>query len=147
MYQLLTQCSVSRRRAIFLVICAVFFLFYFLPGSERIKIQLKTESVPVSYSTYEPILPAISPSSKKGQDPTRWLRENSGDKHAVSNPYIPQLPIISSYGRPRAALISLVRNSELEGIMQSMRQLEYRWNRKYQVRKLYWGSGRTRADG
>jgi hypothetical protein len=33
--------------------------------------------------------------------------------------------------RPRAALISLVRNSELPGIMQSMRQLEYHWNRKY----------------
>lgn len=34
--------------------------------------------------------------------------------------------------KPRAALISLVRNSELPGLMQSMRQLEYRWNRKYQ---------------
>jgi len=33
-------------------------------------------------------------------------------------------------------LISLVRNSELEGMMQSMRQLEFRWNRKYQVRAL-----------
>ncbi|MCJ1422477.1 hypothetical protein MMC29_000357 [Sticta canariensis] len=33
--------------------------------------------------------------------------------------------------KPRAALISLVRNSELSGMMQSMRQLEYQWNRKY----------------
>lgn len=33
--------------------------------------------------------------------------------------------------RPRAAIISLVRNEELEGIMQSMRQLEHRWNSRY----------------
>lgn len=43
--------------------------------------------------------------------------------------------LVSSFGhvntRPRAALISLVRNSELEGIVQSMQQLEYHWNRNY----------------
>lgn len=33
--------------------------------------------------------------------------------------------------KPKAALISLVRNSELDGIVQSMTQLEWRWNRKY----------------
>ena len=33
--------------------------------------------------------------------------------------------------RPRAALISLVRNEELDGILQSMRQLEYHWNERY----------------
>ena len=33
--------------------------------------------------------------------------------------------------RPEAALISLVRNEELEGILQSMRQLEYHWNQQY----------------
>lgn len=33
--------------------------------------------------------------------------------------------------RPRAALISLVRNSELEGIVQSISQLEHHWNHKY----------------
>ncbi len=33
--------------------------------------------------------------------------------------------------RPRAALISLVRNEELAGILQSMRQLEYHWNDRY----------------
>lgn len=32
--------------------------------------------------------------------------------------------------RPRAALISLVRNSELSGIQQSIRQLEYHFNSK-----------------
>lgn len=34
--------------------------------------------------------------------------------------------------RPRAAIISLVRNEELEGILQSMRELESHWNHKYQ---------------
>ena len=33
--------------------------------------------------------------------------------------------------RPKAALISLVRNEELDGILQSMRQLEYHWNHNY----------------
>ncbi|KAK6368375.1 hypothetical protein LTR64_006528 [Lithohypha guttulata] len=33
--------------------------------------------------------------------------------------------------RPKAAIISLVRNEELEGILQSMWQLERRWNRRY----------------
>lgn len=33
--------------------------------------------------------------------------------------------------RPKAAIISLVRNEELEGILQSMRQLEYHWNKRY----------------
>ena len=34
--------------------------------------------------------------------------------------------------KPKAALISLVRNQELDGIIQSMTQLEYHWNHKYQ---------------
>ncbi|KPI36879.1 Alpha-1,2 mannosyltransferase KTR1 [Cyphellophora attinorum] len=40
-------------------------------------------------------------------------------------------PSHSQGKRPKAALISLVRNADLEGILQSMRQLEYRWNRRY----------------
>lgn len=33
--------------------------------------------------------------------------------------------------KSKAALISLVRNEELDGILQSMRQLEYRWNKRF----------------
>jgi hypothetical protein len=33
--------------------------------------------------------------------------------------------------KQRAALISLVRNEELAGILQSMKQLEHNWNHKY----------------
>ena len=68
-------------------------------------------------------------------DVRRWLARNSDDRHAVA----PKRGLLGSVRaapglstRPRAALISLVRNSELPGIAQSMRQLEYRWNRKYQ---------------
>lgn len=73
----------------------------------------------------------------------RWLRENSYNRYAfeweadqrplwrrllLSNPYRLIYPISP---RPKAAIISLVRNEELQGIMQSMRQLELRWNWKY----------------
>lgn len=68
---------------------------------------------------------------KKGSDPIRWLEQNSNNKYAVSKGF--HAPSLDGNRRPKAALISLVRNSELEGIMQSMRQLEFRWNRKYQV--------------
>jgi alpha 1,2-mannosyltransferase len=63
----------------------------------------------------------------------QWLRDNSDNKHAV----------IDEHGRfkrettgrwstrPKAAIISLVRNEELEGILQSIRQLELHWNHKY----------------
>lgn len=37
----------------------------------------------------------------------------------------------NSARRPRAAIISLVRNEELDGILQSMRQLELHWNRRF----------------
>ncbi|TVY14032.1 Alpha-1,2 mannosyltransferase KTR1, partial [Lachnellula arida] len=67
---------------------------------------------------------------KKGSDPIQWLEQNSNNKYAVSKGL--HAPSLDWNRRPKAALISLVRNSELEGIMQSMRQLEFRWNRKYQ---------------
>lgn len=68
---------------------------------------------------------------KNRPDPIQWLAENSNDKYSVLDGSTSYFKI--RYGKPRAALISLVRNSELQGMMQSMRQLEYRWNSKYQV--------------
>lgn len=65
----------------------------------------------------------------EGPDPHKWLEENSGDKHAVTGQGFTKLMQSS---KPKAALISLVRNQELEGIVQSMTQLEYHWNHKYQ---------------
>lgn len=59
-------------------------------------------------------------------DPERWLRENSEEALAKKRRWWTRPP-----PKPRAAIISLVRNEELEGIMQSMRQLEYHWNGRY----------------
>lgn len=61
------------------------------------------------------------------KDPEKWLRENSEDAVARNERWWRR-----SLRKPRAAIISLVRNEELEGIMQSMRQLEHHWNKKYQ---------------
>lgn len=91
---------------------------------------LRAGSVPDVYAldSFRPIRPTLPPLPENSPDPIRWLKENLNDKHAIS-----RLPTYGLRGRPRAAIISLVRNSELDGMMQSMRQLEYRWNRKYQV--------------
>jgi alpha 1,2-mannosyltransferase len=51
-------------------------------------------------------------------DPVTWIKEHSYTSRHVSE-------------RPRAALISLVRNEELEGILQSMSQLEHHWNKHH----------------
>jgi alpha 1,2-mannosyltransferase len=82
-----------------------------------------------------PIRASLPKSSKKYPDPIRWLKENSHDKHVLAEGVMPKFHNLGDTikGRPKAALISLVRNSELERIIQSMKQLEERWNRKYQV--------------
>lgn len=86
-----------------------------------------------SFDAYQPLRAVLASSKKNRPDPIRWLQENSNNKYAVSRSLLPQLPAFGKSKRPRAALISLVRNSELAGMMQSMRQLEQRWNRKYQA--------------
>lgn len=84
-------------------------------------------------SAYQPIRPVFQTSNKKLSDPIRWLQENSNNRYAISESMLPQFSGFFGHGRPKAAIISLVRNSELEGMMQSMRQLEFRWNWKYKV--------------
>ena len=90
---------------------------------------------PVS-NPYQVLRPALeTPSTRKSvPDPARWLDRNSNNRHAENTEVglFKSVPSLGHYSaKPRAALISLVRNSELDGIVQSMRQLEYRWNRKY----------------
>lgn len=81
----------------------------------------------------------LRPASQEGPkqhapNPVRWLEQNSNNRHAEiagANPYL-SIPVLGHQNaKPRAALISLVRNSELPGLTQSMRQLEFQWNRKY----------------
>ncbi|OAL25421.1 hypothetical protein AYO20_10455 [Fonsecaea nubica] len=61
----------------------------------------------------------LAGTGKRRTRPGKWLKENSYPNDLRTR-------------RPKAALISLVRNEELDGILQSMRQLEFRWNRRYQ---------------
>lgn len=86
------------------------------------------------YQVLRPISEAIAKTKKHTPDPMHWLGQNSNNKHA-ENTGLGLLRSVPSFGhhsaKPRAALISLVRNSELPGLMQSMRQLEFQWNRKY----------------
>lgn len=91
----------------------------------------KTSSVQ-NLLDWRPIRPELMHLSGKEPDPIKWLAENSNDKHVVTGGQFRYKPTGGSQ-RPRAALISLVRNSELKGLIQSMEQLELRWNRRYQV--------------
>lgn len=71
----------------------------------------------------EVLRPAVTAQAQTPrEDPEGWIRRQSAlsDGIKVLQP------------RQRAALISLVRNEELDGILQSMRQLEYHWNHVYE---------------
>ncbi|MCJ1321437.1 hypothetical protein MMC15_006782 [Xylographa vitiligo] len=128
--------STMTKRQAAMVICLALALFVWVappPSAWRRRVVHITIPQPAT-SPYQ-ILQPLSPSKtqKNAPDPLRWLEKNSNNKYAVTTgsklldsitPHLSQ--------RPRAALISLVRNSELPGLMQSMRQLEYHWNRKYQ---------------
>ena len=87
-------------------------------------------------SPYQVLRPVsqVSMINKHAPDPASWLAQNSNNRYAENTGSF-RLKSISLLGhhpiKPRAALISLVRNSELPGMMQSMRQLEIQWNRKY----------------
>lgn len=81
------------------------------------------------YSYFAPrVLRPHDSSGSRRTDPEQWLRENSEEALLKEQ----RSWITLSKSKPRAAIITLVRNEELEGIMQSMRQLEYRWNKKYE---------------
>ncbi|QSZ29239.1 hypothetical protein DSL72_003751 [Monilinia vaccinii-corymbosi] len=87
-----------------------------------------------SYQPIHPTLPTDETSSKKKPDPIQWLAENSNNRHAITQGTPTWRERLAQWTnpRPKAALISLVRNSELEGMLQSMRQLEARWNHQYE---------------
>lgn len=78
-------------------------------------------------STYGPqVLRPLDSVGSGPTDPEKWLIDNTEEVLRSADRWWRRPP-----PKPRAAIISLVRNEELEGIMQSMRQLEYHWNRKY----------------
>lgn len=127
--------TVSKRQ-VAVVLCLMLALVVWImpsPGSWRRQVIHITVTQPAS-SPYQVLRPATQIAKKNTPDPLHWLKHNSNNKYAVSAGYnFPSAgsPFATVSTKPRAALISLVRNSELSGIMQSMRQLEYQWNRKY----------------
>jgi hypothetical protein len=71
--------------------------------------------------SYQVLRPSTNSVKKHAPDPGKWLEQNSNDRYALpTKPKI--LPSLRELGRvsskPRAALISLVRNSELDGLVQ-----------------------------
>jgi alpha 1,2-mannosyltransferase len=125
--------SISLRR---LVLLAIFLTVTFIT---LIPLSTHHDSGPSTVhaiSAFQPLRATLPATDKKRPDPIRWLKENSNNRYAVPKRGLPQLPLLGSH-KPQGALISLIRNAELEGMMQSMRQLEFRWNRKYQVRLLF----------
>ena len=129
--------AVSKRQ-IAVVVCFVLALIVWVlpPPSTWGRRQVVHITVPHPVSNpYQVLRPTSETREKHKPDPLRWLSHNSDNKYAVStgSGLVHSVPMFGqTSSRPKAALISLVRNSELPGLMQSMRQLEFHWNRKYQ---------------
>jgi len=125
------------KRQLAVILCLVLTLaVWILPPPASWPQQVVHVTVPQAPSNPYQVRQPISESKHKHRsDPHRWLERNGNNKHAVSvgSNILNSVPVYGQVStKPRAALISLVRNSELPGLMQSMRQLEYQWNRKYQ---------------
>ena len=128
--------AVSKRQ-IAVVLCLLLAVTFWVtppPSTWKRRVVHITMQQPIS-NPYQVLRPDSMPKPKKhAPDPLKWLEQHSNNKYSeagASNLWrsIPALGQTSA--KPRAALISLVRNSELPGLVQSMRQLEYHWNRKY----------------
>lgn len=115
------------RRWIAVTICIVLTAIV-LHSTRKIYYSSSTPS-PLDNSIFRSrvLMPTITCSThkqRKRYDPEKWLRDNSDMTHFETGDE-------RFNDRPKAALISLVRNEELEGILQSMRQLEHHWNHRY----------------
>jgi hypothetical protein len=123
----------SRRRfwSVLLLILAVLVSICWTSASWR---RTGSSAFRVDYASSRPVRrPTASARSAPTGDPEKWLLAHSDHRHAHHKERSWSDRFTHSHWspRPRAALISLVRNEELDGIMQSMRQLEYRWNDRY----------------
>lgn len=110
--------------AILLCLVATFIIWRSSPPSQQdFALSLSEYSSTVALQVLRPHDSAGS----RPTDPEQWLNKNSEAALSRDQRWWKKSPT-----KPKAAIISLVRNEELEGIMQSMRQLEYHWNMKYQ---------------
>lgn len=128
--------TVSKRQVAVLVCLTLALIVWVVPSPRSWQDRAIYITIPQQASSpYRVLHPASSTVKKDKADPLRWLEVNSNNRYATSaSSRFPRTesPFTRVSSKPRAALISLVRNSELPGLMQSMRQLEYQWNRKYQ---------------
>lgn len=127
--------NVSKRQAGVLLCVLLTLLIWILPPPQTWHRRVIHVNVPHHItSPYQVFRPIANAARKHSPDPRKWLEHNSNNKYALPSKSS-VVNAVSSYRhgstKPRAALISLVRNSELEGIVQSMTQLEFHWNRKY----------------
>ena len=130
--------NAASKRQIVVILCLLLALLVWVippPSAWKHQIIHITVQQPVS-NPYQVLRPVsqTSVAKKHAPDPAKWMENNSNNRYA-ENTGLGLLKSVPSLGhlstKPRAALISLVRNSELPGLVQSMRQLEYHWNRKY----------------
>jgi len=110
--------------AILFCLVATFTIWHWSPPlQQELALSLSEYSSTVALQVLRPHDSAAS----RPTDPEQWLNENSEVALSRDQRWWKKSPT-----KPKAAIISLVRNEELEGIMQSMRQLEYHWNVNYQ---------------
>jgi len=125
----------ASRRQVVLLLCIVFFILFWIspsPQAWRDPDTLLLAQQQFS-SPYHNSRPSDLPSdhNKRKSDAEQWLKKHSDNALGNTGNKTTHVTGTLSPNKPRAAIISLVRNSELEGIMQSMRQLEWHWNHKY----------------
>ena len=125
------------KRQLAVVVCLALALFVWIVPSPMAwrKRVVHIDFSQTTSSPYSTLRPINTVTKKTVPDPLIWLDQNSNNRHSIStkSKLFGSLPNVGQAStKPRAALISLVRNSELPGLIQSMRQLEYHWNRKYQ---------------
>ncbi len=114
----------TRWLCVLLCLIATFLVWRWPPPSTRdFAFHLEEK---FSTSALQVLQPRGSAGSRS-TDPEQWLSENSEEGASTNKRWWKR-----SSPKPRAAIITLVRNEELKGILQSMRQLEHHWNRKYQ---------------
>jgi hypothetical protein len=116
--------------AILLILAA---LLSISSASARWKVTGTSTNAIEDTSRRQVLQPAASAASASSEDPEKWLLTYSKNRYAYNREksWHDLFQYRQWSPRPIAALISLVRNEELDGIMQSMRQLEYHWNHKY----------------
>ena len=122
------------RRCFVVVLCLSLLMLISMLWPSASWAETGTPTVMNGDASSETILrPAASGPATSLEDSENWLLSNSKDRFTYSRErsWRELLKHGQWSSRPRAALISLVRNEELDGIMQSMRQLEYHWNYKY----------------